>query len=450
MGIPEVLTLTFSAPGRSTPVPHRIIAGDQSVIGLNLSSARELFEGRIRQPFTSQTDPVSEMLYRTALAYWTEVDVLRPFSTRAHGVIAHRLPSAGLAASTLTVSTLFGIPTSAYYAERGLDIRRNHLLVVSKDGDPSRARTFNQSIGMVNSLFEGLVFDQLFGIEPGDGLSAVRLLELANAQGIPLYEIDAANLNTVLPTLQVSGAVITDIQNAVAAGKMAFVPQRPLTHQGWTGAGYIIYDPVTGDGAYQIDGGTAGGVYILAAKTVEATGEVPFDQGVVLTVQAWRSSVGAVVLQDIAAALGWRVAVLLLAAKITLLVLLLTILIAVVIDAITKTKPPSTYVRFRHYTTFENKLLILLSRRINRSETGDLGPGAYVTDFFREPDNGGPNSRDIGEAINKDPNAIQAYVELLIDLTRRPLRNGAPRWPNQWVYQNLPLEIDNRAVILVK
>ncbi|MDQ6988345.1 MAG: hypothetical protein Q9M19_00565, partial [Mariprofundaceae bacterium] len=38
-------------------------------------------------------------------------------------------------------------------------------------------------------------------------------------------------------------------------GKEVIAPKTSMTVFGWTGAGYIIYDPVTGDGAYKISGG---------------------------------------------------------------------------------------------------------------------------------------------------------------------------------------------------
>jgi hypothetical protein len=57
---------------------------------------------------------------------------------------------------------------------------------------------------------------------------------------------------------------MTEMQNALSAGKEVTVHQSPITQSGWTGTGYIITDPVTGAGAYKISGGANGGVMILA------------------------------------------------------------------------------------------------------------------------------------------------------------------------------------------
>jgi hypothetical protein len=56
--------------------------------------------------------------------------------------------------------------------------------------------------------------------------------------------------------------VQAEIQEAVATGKHALVSQHNVTVGGWTGVGYIIIDPETGAGAYQISGG-ANGAFLL-------------------------------------------------------------------------------------------------------------------------------------------------------------------------------------------
>jgi hypothetical protein len=56
----------------------------------------------------------------------------------------------------------------------------------------------------------------------------------------------------------VAPPVIVDVNNAVAAGQEVVVHSGTVSVPGWTGVGYIIRDPVTGDGAYKISGGANG------------------------------------------------------------------------------------------------------------------------------------------------------------------------------------------------
>jgi hypothetical protein len=80
---------------------------------------------------------------------------------------------------------------------------------------------------------------------------------------IPIYHIDSTNVATAVPKLQVSSAVKTDVQNAVAAGRVVTIPQRSFVKDGFTGVGYIVFDPATGAAGYMISGGLAGGGFQL-------------------------------------------------------------------------------------------------------------------------------------------------------------------------------------------
>jgi apolipoprotein N-acyltransferase len=57
--------------------------------------------------------------------------------------------------------------------------------------------------------------------------------------------------------------VKADIVNAVNAGKVVTVSKTNITYNGWTGCGYIIIDPTTGNGAYMISGGMSGAIVVL-------------------------------------------------------------------------------------------------------------------------------------------------------------------------------------------
>lgn len=91
----------------------------------------------------------------------------------------------------------------------------------------------------------------------------VKALQIATSQGQKIYTIDKTNISTVLPLISHDSGTISDIQNAVAAGKIVTVSQSKVTVNGWTGSGYIILDPTTGAGAYMIGGGADGGVITM-------------------------------------------------------------------------------------------------------------------------------------------------------------------------------------------
>jgi hypothetical protein len=112
--------------------------------------------------------------------------------------------------------------------------------------------------GLQGSAIEGSVLDQLYTRPDETSVSTTQYLAIAMRQGLKLFSITGENFNAVLPQLATSQAVKDDIVDAIAAGYVAFVPERDITHKGYTGIGYMLLDPSTGAGAYLIDGGRNG------------------------------------------------------------------------------------------------------------------------------------------------------------------------------------------------
>lgn len=94
-------------------------------------------------------------------------------------------------------------------------------------------------------------------------MSAVKALQIAQEQGQKIYTITKENYAQVLPKLRLSSTVMTDIRDAVNAGRVVTTHEKTIYYKGWKGGGYVIIDPHSGTGAYLIDGG-ANGAIILA------------------------------------------------------------------------------------------------------------------------------------------------------------------------------------------
>ncbi len=466
MGLTQTLTLTFISPSTGQDmVSHLILAGDYSAVGLNLGQVTaELLQKRI--DLNDFSEPVGEMLHQTLLSYWGELDGFNKTTASQTRVSVIRHPSEGLAAAKVTPTFLFGAPNKASYNSRTLDIAQDLQTAIHQGGDGQRAFSYFTQAGIQSSALEGLIFDQLFGGNLGDGISAVRILELANAQGIPIYHINASNVGTILPLLQVSNQVKSSIQDAISAGKFVQAPKQDITHNGWRGVGYIVQDPASGAGAYLISGGLAGGAKNIPATTVYPIPQVPANTVVLLVIGAVLATAavvappavvivgGVVVGVNIGAALGAGAAAAELAA-------ILTLVIAIaksISDAITRSRPPEDWRILRHYTTSGNLLRILVSGyiQIYRGLDAELGPGAYLTDYFAQPDNGGPISLDIATKLGipppplpPDPNRVTAYIVLKIDwnVHGKTFRFRTIRGATQFCYENMDLVIDGTTVV---
>ncbi len=376
MGTDQILNLTFISPKGSETETHLMIAGDYNVIGLNLGGAKAIFEKRIAQ--NDFTDPISEMLYQTILGYWAEYDTLKDIYAKVYKITAVRLPSEGLSSAPVSIKYVFGTPYSGSYSGEGLDIKRDKEVVNTLKGDKEQSKRFNQYAGIIGSAFEGMIFDQLFGNNIGDAISTVRIIDLANVQGIPVYFINSHNINSILSNLQISGDAINDIKNAINAGKEVIVPKTNITHSGWTGIGYIIRDPNTGNGGYIISGGTAGGYSIKAhMSTAMPFAEKPLTSNIGLVIAAWASRVGPMAIAEASGAVEVAAGVSLGAAiastaELLILAIIIVIITAYLIDTLTKEQIPHRWIIYRHYTTYCGLEAILFVGYINFSVGGCL------------------------------------------------------------------------------
>jgi hypothetical protein len=112
---------------------------------------------------------------------------------------------------------------------------------------------------------EHLVPEQMFSTEenPAEGISAVKALAIASAEGQKVYTIDNLNLSTALSAIQLGDETEDEIRNAVLAGNVVSTHQYQINFNGWIGEGYIILDPDTGSGAYKIGGGSNGSWLVI-------------------------------------------------------------------------------------------------------------------------------------------------------------------------------------------
>jgi hypothetical protein len=95
--------------------------------------------------------------------------------------------------------------------------------------------------------------------DPADGISAVKLMGLAQSAGQRIYDINSNNYQSILPNLYHDNETLIEIQNAIYVGKRVITHTYPIQTPAWTSSGYIIIDMETGNGAYKIGGGFNGG-----------------------------------------------------------------------------------------------------------------------------------------------------------------------------------------------
>ncbi len=213
----------------------------------------------------NKEDIVGNLLYTTAMIYFSRLDNANKAIARKMGLVWNRLPSEGIFSTSLDINYSFlGVPLSASPVGFGMDVDYNHYIAIPNDNNIEKVKQFGLFSGILSSALEHWVPEQVFSTEenPVKGISAAKALQIANAEGKPIYNITQDNIAAVLPQLQLESSVINDIQNAVNAGKEVVVSKTNIEYEGWTGCGYIILDPETGSGAYMISGGKNGSILL--------------------------------------------------------------------------------------------------------------------------------------------------------------------------------------------
>src|SRR5690606_12398456 len=119
---------------------------------------------------------------------------------------------------------------------------------------------FIGATGLRISALEHMVSEEMFSTasDEAHGVSAIKALAIAQAEGQRVYTITTDNLDTALTAINADSVIEVEIRNAVLSGNEVSIHQNPINYYGWKGHGYIVFDPETGAGAYKISGGTNG------------------------------------------------------------------------------------------------------------------------------------------------------------------------------------------------
>ena len=259
------------ADGTTDLITHYIKAGENVAIVLDFGNMS--FE-YLRHRYASQKTAlellknvsidkmVGESLHQVGIGYWVELDNISKETANMQKIMYTHLPSEGIVSSLIKSENIFMTPYTCSYIGYGIDIKRDVSVAISKDGNRENSKNFFLQTGIYSSFWEAAILEQRIGLPMGNGISTARVMIIANIQGIPIYTIDSNNINTILPKLQHNQIVIEDVRNAIYRGKTVTIPEREISHEGWVGSGYIIFNPNTGDGIYRISEGMNGGFIV--------------------------------------------------------------------------------------------------------------------------------------------------------------------------------------------
>lgn len=255
---------------------NTIIAGEYYAIALNAyagsGSHQEIIDRAQRLAAIQDTinlndpttldDRLGEVLYLSAILYHQNLNMAERKMAAISSVIDIKDVSEMMYFLTTKVDYFFGIPKKMTPVSITADMDRNSHLIIPIDGDLNRIKPYAIIEGNHASYLEHNATEKMYKTE---ALSAVKGIQLAHDQNIPVHTVTAQNINILLPTLQISEQVKTDIQNAIHSVWYAIVPAQNLVIGDWIGVGYILQNPENGEAYYRIEGGHGGAVLVHAA-----------------------------------------------------------------------------------------------------------------------------------------------------------------------------------------
>jgi RHS repeat-associated protein len=254
----------------TTTEAYQFAAGSPIVFGADLAGVTpERVEREGANLPDVATLPQREAMYYAGLLYWGLTDHLESQAARSLGGYSLRLPSIGAFAQPYQVSYFFGIPRNGYVNGHVTDVKAARVgMGVPKQSDFARLAMHAGSAG---SMAEGATWSLLAGTTTaGLGMSAATALQQALDGGQRLFQISAANLDVAMSQLQLSSFAEEEIRQSVQSGMIVVAHEKEVHYHGWSGSGYVVFDPVTGNSLQRVEGGFSGGINIGCIATAVA------------------------------------------------------------------------------------------------------------------------------------------------------------------------------------
>jgi hypothetical protein len=229
----------------------------------NLETTQENIETENYDALTKQ-GLVGDTLYATILSYMALNNLQDSIQSKSAGMISYRAPSYGQFKTKVTPQYWYGIPRNVELGGLTMDVDLMMNYQVDESNDYDKFLAYNRAQGARMSAMEHLVPEQMFSTEdnPAHGISAVKALQIAAAEGQKIWTISSENVDIAIPNLSLPDDIITEIRNSAAAGMEITAHEQPVNFYGSSQVGYIILDPQTGAGAYKIGGGENGGILV--------------------------------------------------------------------------------------------------------------------------------------------------------------------------------------------
>lgn len=260
MGRKQILEVSFSVPGfdpvlSQSPVTvgsfSTLVPDYQTVTAAEISRQQTRLAALAAGTSTSRDEMLGEALRGLGLSYWHQLDRFNQVTAGNLGVAITRVPSMLKVSWDLNVSDQFGLPYSASIDRIKLNIIRDYNVPVAISADKlAGEKQFAFTSALTGTALEHNVLAQPFA---GEAASAARVIQQANNLNKKVFTVTAANVNTIVPLLDLPAAIINDIRNAVNANIEVTVPESSVLLNGIEYFAYVKRDIDTSASEFYLD-----------------------------------------------------------------------------------------------------------------------------------------------------------------------------------------------------
>ncbi len=259
-GTAQLLSLRVAVPG-GNPVlgVHHLVAGTGYAVLVEGGELSALQLAARSQAIVGTTGD-AQSLARAQAAVGTyarqaEEAYTRLFSLQGHAAIKDVF--LGVAGKQLRVSYFLGLPVGLAPGSFVIDISRDALSPLPKDGDDSLRAELVRWAGWQGSTTEGRAWEAVLG---GLGMSSVKTLQVATSQGVPVFILTPASHANRSQLSGYGADTLADVDTALAAGWSATIPLHPVSIGHFQNIeGYVLENPVDGEGAFRLGSSLNGG-----------------------------------------------------------------------------------------------------------------------------------------------------------------------------------------------
>lgn len=264
------ITITWpslhSSVGGQENIQHQLTVGAYYGCGVDMNRVMaEVMEDRtnklakarshIGRDQVSIDDVIGEMLYINSMQYWHKVSLSSDIISKLLDVSYIKYPSIALSFINIYKSTNMNA-IGTLVEGMTIDVKGYIYSPVSNNDDQTRIKDFHILNGMTMSTYEHKIFEDIYGV---GSVSTMKILQMANEQGIKVHIITGSTIDTILPLLNLEQPIKDTIFREVSHGRLIIIPETILTTERWRGIGYIILDMQTGLGGYIISSAFNGG-----------------------------------------------------------------------------------------------------------------------------------------------------------------------------------------------